>query len=235
MSTMLTNWCQALCQNLWCGDVPALPLARDMALYALAGWSVVLAWLAATVLARWGWGRWAGVPAQRFAAVAMVLAVCLAGPGGLAFWLGLAFQSPSLSMCLLCAVLLWRRLGPQAHGGHAEQDAMAQRTRTYFAGLAAVLGWALLLDTYALLPVQLYALGFSPAMGAVLWLLVALPWVLWRKLGAQGWVVGCALLLFVALRLPSGNVWDAVLDPWLWLAAQVWLVRSTWNCYKKRS
>jgi hypothetical protein len=33
------------------------------------------------------------------------------------------------------------------------------------------------------------------------------------------------LLLFAATRLPTGNLWDAVLDPWLWLALQGVLVR----------
>jgi hypothetical protein len=31
-------------------------------------------------------------------------------------------------------------------------------------------------------------------------------------------LVPVALLLFAATRLPTGNVWDAVLDPWLFLA-----------------
>jgi hypothetical protein len=34
------------------------------------------------------------------------------------------------------------------------------------------------------------------------------------------------LALFVLLRLPTGNVWDALLDPWLWLLLQAdWLQR----------
>jgi hypothetical protein len=27
--------------------------------------------------------------------------------------------------------------------------------------------------------------------------------------------------LHVVLRLPSGNVWDALLDPWLWIVLHV--------------
>jgi hypothetical protein len=35
------------------------------------------------------------------------------------------------------------------------------------------------------------------------------------------------LLVHVVLRLPTGNVWDALLDPWLWAALQLaWLPRG---------
>jgi hypothetical protein len=30
------------------------------------------------------------------------------------------------------------------------------------------------------------------------------------------------------LRLPTGNVWDAVLDPWLWVLAQYLALRQLW-------
>ena len=104
--------------------------------------------------------------------------------------------------------------------------------------LGVLIGWALLLDTLALLPVQLYAWGFSP-VGAVLVLLLGLtPWLLMARAPGSGLgagVVLVAVLLFVLLRLPSGNVWDAVLDPWLWLALHVYVVRRALNCYKNRS
>jgi len=33
------------------------------------------------------------------------------------------------------------------------------------------------------------------------------------------------LALFVLTRLPTGNVWDALLDPWLWGGLQAgWLI-----------
>ena len=40
------------------------------------------------------------------------------------------------------------------------------------------------------------------------------------------WVVPAALLLFAVFRLPSGNLWDAVLDPWLWLVLHIVAVRG---------
>ena len=79
------------------------------------------------------------------------------------------------------------------------------------------IGWLLLLDTLALLPVQLYALGFHPLTGGLMLLLGLLPCIVH---GATSWrdewvrVLPAAVVLFVLSRWPSGNVWDAVLDPW---------------------
>jgi hypothetical protein len=88
-------------------------------------------------------------------------------------------------------------------------------------GIAA--GWLLLLDTFALLPgVQLYAWGFSPAAPAVLLLVAVLPWVMSGSRGLV-WLVAVALAaVFMGLHLPSGNAWDALIDPWLWAALHVW-------------
>jgi beta-lactamase regulating signal transducer with metallopeptidase domain len=64
---------------------------------------------------------------------------------------------------------------------------------------------------------------------AVLVLLMLAPWALRTRAKGLSWQALCAVvavLLFVALRLPSGNVWDAVLDPWLWLALHVFGVRA---------
>jgi hypothetical protein len=79
--------------------------------------------------------------------------------------------------------------------------------------------------------VQLYAFGFSPAAVFLVMVVGLLPWVFGRytardrHLFASGLVLSAALV-FVVLRLPTGNVWDAVLDPWLWVALQVYLVRG---------
>jgi hypothetical protein len=60
-------------------------------------------------------------------------------------------------------------------------------------------------------------------------LLLLLPWVL-RK---EGWamvsetpLVAMAVMAFVVLRLPTGNAWDALLDPWLWVALHVMAFRA---------
>jgi hypothetical protein len=87
-----------------------------------------------------------------------------------------------------------------------------------------VLGWLLLLDTAALLPFSLYAWGFTPAAVAVTTALALLPW-----LGGRGklafvpsvYLLALVVAVMVVLRLPTGNVWDAWLDPWLWVALHV--------------
>jgi hypothetical protein len=96
------------------------------------------------------------------------------------------------------------------------------------------LGYLLLLDTFAVLPVQLYAWGFSPALLLGLIALALVPWLLGGKAraapGFSPWLVPAALLLFALTRLPTGNLWDALLDPWLWLWLQVqWVVLRLQN------
>jgi hypothetical protein len=84
-----------------------------------------------------------------------------------------------------------------------------------------------LLDTFALLPMSLYSLGFSPATLGVLALLASLPWIFFgphHPTRVVSILLGTVLLLHVLLRVPTGNVWDALLDPWLWIALQIgWL------------
>jgi hypothetical protein len=95
-------------------------------------------------------------------------------------------------------------------------------------GGLVLLGYLLLLDTFAVLPLQIYTWGFSPVLLLGLTALALLPGLLrGRTSGATGpalWIAPLALLLFAATRLPTGNVWDALLDPWLWLLLQGLLV-----------
>jgi hypothetical protein len=92
--------------------------------------------------------------------------------------------------------------------------------------LGTVLGWLLLLDTFALLPVHLYALGYGVGALAVCVACAALLWV-WAGNTLPGLVLLVALSLYVVLRLPTGNVFDALLDPWLWVWAQFSLLRRS--------
>jgi len=222
---------------------PLLPTAGAMQLWLHLGWSVVLAWLAAWWVPRRPW----------LAALLAALWAWAPGAYSPAYWLGLAFQAPSVATVLLCAggLAAWaaQRFAPcpppaaQAPPG-TEQNAvpprrLADRRVLALAGLGALAGWVLLLDTFALLSAPIYAWGFSPLAVGLIALVAVLPWA-WGPAGgtAQGWrlaVVPLAVLVFVVWRLPGGNVWDAVLDPWLWLALQVQLARMVLNCYKKRS
>lgn len=200
-------------------QVPALPQTWLMRLDLSLGWALVLALLSAVL------GKRLPLLARRLLAGALVLWTLTPGTLSLDHWLGLAFHAPSLSAQLLCLVFLRRLLFPQSVAkalvpGHRSCLAMYLTMAGY-----VVLGYLLLLDTFAVLPLQMYAWGFSPAALLALLGLSLLPWVL-RGADAQLRLVPLALLLFAATRLPTGNVWDAVLDPWLWLLLQLALLRA---------
>lgn len=210
----------------WLGDAPVLPAEWLQALWLRLGWSLVLA----------GLGYWAlralpVRPVLRYSAILTLAAWALAPePGAISHWLGLAFQAPSIATVLCCCAMLRTR---------PRQDAAAAFTFPITAWMGLALGWVLLFDTFALLPLlpfSLYAWGFSPVAAPLLALLLLLPWVLTGKPQGIGMgIAGGALVLFVLLRLPSGNVWDALLDPLLWLALHVRAIQVLRAYYKKKS
>lgn len=220
-------WTQALS-----GTAPALPREWAMQCGMALGWALVLALLGALL------GRRLSLPARRRLAAGLALWTLLPGPWSPHYWLGLAFHAPSLSAMLLCLVFLRRLLYP---AGLAWSPALAARAQPQtvpqgaldsglWLGGCVLLGYGLLLDAFAVLPLQLYAWGFEPALLLGLLALSLLPWVLRGAArgpdGVAQWLLPTALLLFAATRLPSGNVWDAVLDPWLWLVLHLaWLRR----------
>lgn len=204
-------------EALWSIQSPLLPaLWLDRGYLALA-WGVVLAALGVVGL------RWRGLAQARGVArwlpVLLLIWALLPGSVSPAYWLGLAFRAPSMLTTLLCAGLLLTHYRAQS------------RWPLSLAGLRTVApvlvlaGWLLLLDAFAVWPTSLYALGYAPAMFALLLLLGLLPWTLRGAAGLSVVLTG-ALLLHLVLRLPTGNVWDVLLDPWLWLLLQVdWLRR----------
>ena len=138
-------------------------------------------------------------------------------------YLALAFQTPSLVLvawALWCWADVLQLRGPMV------------TTPLPVALLGVLLGWALVLDTLNYWPTffnpQLYALGFE---AAGLWcvLVTAAAVLLWTEVPRR-WVLSAVAVLavYVLLRLPTGNVWDAVLDPFVWLALHVQLWR-TWR------
>lgn len=203
-------------------SAPALPSLWLMQLWLSLGWAVVLATLVALVSTRFTRRRSVvgGLP------LLVALWTLLPGEVSPAYWLGLAFQAPSALLVVLCA---W--LGARALQGEPVVRRPSQAVLALLVA-AELLGWALLLDSFAQLPVALYGLGFGAPALAVVALLTLLPLL---QAGAatrlSTWLAPLALLLFGLLRLPTGNVWDAVLDPWLWLGLQGYLLR----CMLKRS
>lgn len=217
-----------------------LPAPMLAAVWLRLGWALVLAALVAVAVA--AGGRRCGAAPQRVRAgarglgLAVMLWCALPGEGSAAFWLGLAFQAPSLSLGLLSALVLVQHCARPGRWTQRAADTLA-RMRAW-AGLAVLLGWVLLLDTFAVWPLALYPLGFGVAVWLVLLAVVGLPWA-WRAgawpthAAVVGW--GLVLLGFALLRLPSGNVWDAVLDPWLWLLAHWVGWQAFFGRYKNRS
>ena len=185
-------------------NIPALPSLAVSNIYLHAAWALLLVTGVMWLLRR------QSHKVQMLCAAALVAWVALPAELSPAYWLGLAFQAPSLMASLLCLAALvahWRQ-------------PLAARTQPRFAVHAAAfsamaLGWVLLFDLIAWLPVSVYAWGFSAAAVAVAAAVALLPWLLGYG-SARLSVPLLAVLLFVLTRLPTGNLWDALLDPWLW-------------------
>ena len=182
-------------------------------------WCLLLLWLGS---------GWAGRQAGRLVLVGVLGLWTLLAPGAAtpAYWLGLAFQTPSVVTSLLCAL----GVGCGLRGDQKSERADGGLRLLALAGV--LLGWLLMLDTFAQLPWQLYRWGFAPASAALGLGLALLPWVLApvrARADARYAVLPLALLLFAGLRLPTGNVWSALLDPWLWCYLQYWLLRPYWQ------
>lgn len=215
-------------------STPVLPSAALVKWAYPVCWAILLGWMALVLGERFR-PRWHQAPVALF--VVVILWTLVPGPWSPAYWLGLAFQIPSWSLLLLAlaaSVRLWRKSAP------ASEVPMPMLV------LATGVGWLLLLDMLVLLPFAFYRWGFSVAALALAGIAAAL---LWRRGGAVGpgdrpwpwfWLyfVPLVLLLYVSTRLPSGNVFDALLDPWLWLLVQVVLVkrlRRVWVNRKRAS
>jgi len=186
-------------------ESPRLPEPAVTRAYLALGWGLVLAaalavWLRARRLWERGW-RWLPALVLLWCALPVV-----ATP---VYLLGLALQAPSLTLTLWCAAVLWGAYRSD-HWPVAITKGLRQAAPVF-----VVVGLLLLLDAGAWLPgVQLYALGFAPAALPVVMVLAALPWLLGRGVALTG-VLWVGAALFLALRLPSGNAWDFVLDPLL--------------------
>lgn len=193
-------------------------------------WTLVLAWGAAALTRRWspryGWG------------VVLVVAFVTVVPGlsSPAYWLGLAFQSPSLSSLLLAIGGLIVKARTRPMKASADNNGWV----LVACAVGASLGWLLLLDTLAWWPISVYAWGFSPSAVAVLASALAIGWTLLggaRTGSTRGLVLSVpslALVIFVITRWPTGNVWDALLDPWLWVGLHVALFISGLRARRQR-
>lgn len=149
-----------------------------------------------------------------------------------AHWLGLAFQAPSVMLVTLCLAWGWQQWRKGSPLDNSASD--ASRLNQVMVFLGVVLGWCLLGDmlVWWQLPslASVYALGFGSAALAVACGVVGLAWIVTTKARQITWMGGVFALVmgvYVVTRLPSGNLWDALLDPWLWMGLQVhWLTHA---------
>ncbi len=192
--------------------------------YGQLAWGVVLAALLLAFLP----APWRRLRAPLAALVAACLLVqLLPGKAAPAYWLGLAFTWPSGLLTGLCIARL-----VQHWQGTPEQSLM----RASLAVPLAITGCVLYLETMGLMALDFYYRGFGPYAAPILGLLLGAlcTWaVIAGKARAQALAVLFAVLLFALLRLPTGNVWDALVDPLLFGWASWTLARRGWRHWRK--
>lgn len=202
-------------QTLWNSFIatssPLLPSA------ALVRWALPVFWAVVLVFVALYFTQSLSKPRGKWIALAVALWAVVAGSWSPTYWLGLAFQLPSLMTVSLCALVLASYWRPGLRHPFGQATPTAQ-------WLGILFGWLLLLDTFLVLPFSLYRWGYSPVMLALLAMVAATLWAWTRARSAA--LVLIVLVLFVTTRLPSGNVFDAVIDPWLWFALQIAAVRN---------
>ena len=188
-----------------------LPELSWQFLYGRLAWALVMA---ALVMGAWP-AAWR-LPRRALAAIVAGCAVLAALPGeaSSAWHLGLAFQYPSGLLLGLCVAALLRRWRPGAHlRGAGPLLPMPA------AALLAVVGLVLYLDAFGLISRGWYYAGFGPTAAplAALLLAGACTYAIARgRRREQAAALLGACALFSLARLPSGNLWDALLDPLLW-------------------
>ena len=182
--------------------------------YARVGWALVLASLVAAA-----WPAAWRLPRRTLAAIigASGLLMALPGEASPAWHLGLAFQYPSgllLGLCVVKLVSCWTGMQPATQ---VATPVMPLR----LAALLAVAGSFLYLDALGLLARGAYYAGFGPVAAPMMAVLLAGACAVAAVSGhgrgrPQACAILVAVLLFSLARLPSGNLWDALLDPLLW-------------------
>lgn len=199
-----------------------LPELEWQIVYGRIAWVIVLS-ASATAL-------WPGVrPLSRGIVLLLLLGlsalIALPGEASVAYWLSLAFQWPSGTLVWLCLVKLYF-----AFQKETDKPVMTPG----LAALIALTGAVLYIEVAGWISLGLYYEGFDRYGAPVLALGLALACLL---AVARGWNQAQAIALmfgigvFVIMRLPTGNFWDALLDPLLW----AWAVASLVAEFRRRS
>ena len=181
--------------------------------YGRLAWAIVIAAMVAGLLpASWKLSRRASVQMLGI----LVALMLLPGPWSPSYWIALAFQWPSGLLTGLCLARLtrpWR--------APASSDGLPFA----LAGALALLGVILYTDALGLTSLGLYFWGFSPRAAplfALACMALCIAGIIQGSARAHYFAGLGALALFTLLRLPTGNLWDALLDPMLW----IWAVLS---------
>ncbi|MTV36559.1 hypothetical protein [Duganella radicis] len=190
----------------------SLPELDLQIIYARIAWGLIAASMLLSVLPTLLPKIFPQLAQRHKAIVTTTVAVVMLLPGEAspAYWLTLVFQYPSglLTGYSLVALLARWRERPVIFPLHPA-----------FALLLTVTGVVLYLDAFGVLALGLYYRGFDSGAATVLTCVAAVAGaaaVLFRYAGTAGMALLTSVLLFSLLRLPSGNLWDALLDPLLW-------------------
>ncbi|WEF30947.1 hypothetical protein [Pseudoduganella chitinolytica] len=188
----------------------SLPDLASQIVYGRLAWATVVATVLLALLDV--------LPVRRLSqrTLAGLLAVLFAlfmlpGAASPAYWLALAFQYPSGLLFGCCVLKLRQHWDGQRGGGTVMMPPLA--------AAIAVSGAILYLDAMGLLTQGYYYAGFGPTAAPLVALLgaAACAVAIVRNLARpQAGALLTAILLFTLLRLPTGNLWDTLLDPLLW-------------------
>lgn len=210
----------------WQASASITPSLSALSFGMHLGWALALGAVSVFLL------RTFNITTRRTVALVIILLCILPSEWSPSWWLGLAFQTPSLTLQGLCGLYLYQQLFLQAGAEVPLPDSSTPTARTTWPlGLllaVIVAGWIFALDTFAFFDISLYAIGFTPyAVLAALFFACLLQLISARSGHAQptrhyrqlATIVLIATIVHLLLRLPTGNMWDALLDPWLWLMA----------------
>jgi hypothetical protein len=204
----------------------SLPDLSLQIIYARLAWALVAASMLLSVLP-------ALLPklfpslAQRtklIVAATVTLVMVLPGEASPAYWLTLVFQYPSGLLTGYSLVALFARWN---------EKPVDFLLHPAFAVFLSLLGAVLYLDAFGVIALGLYYRGFDADAAAVLACAAAVAGVaaIWLRFGAGGAALLTGVLLFSLLRLPSGNLWDALLDPLLWAWALASVIAASRRLY----
>ncbi len=189
-------------------------------IYGRLGWGVVLAMLLIALLPRKFSVSRPMVAGVLLGMIALQLLPATASP---AYWLGLAMQWPG-------ALLVGMSIAKLSAGLQAARQPSLMTPAV--AALIASFGALLYLDAIGIVSLGWYYWGFGPWAAPLIALALAAGSAVAIVRGAlrpQACALLFAVLCFALLRLPTGNIWDALLDPLLWAWSLMALGRHAWR------